>query len=93
MISTIHENKVFSARKDYRCNTCKCMGHMDGFTLHDLTEAEKDAIERAKENDWKIKKGEPYIRQFNTDGGDTWTFRAIPAIYQICLDHDLYGDY
>lgn len=89
MIVTIHE--VFStARKDYHCNACEFLFNdddMSGFTF-----AEYRAIVTAKWNGKKILKGQKYIRQFNTDGGHTWTFRAIPEIHKICVKYNLYDE-
>ncbi|SDZ91235.1 hypothetical protein SAMN05443667_101264 [Flavobacterium gillisiae] len=36
-----------------------------------------------KENPYIIEKGEEYIRQFNTDGSDSWTFSMNKKMYDI----------
>lgn len=37
-----------------------------------------------------IEKGEEYVRQFNTDGGDTWTFRMNKKMYDIAHEYNLF---
>lgn len=57
-----------------------------GFSFNELR-----AIAKLKANNWMIKKGEPYVRQFciNSDG-QTYTFKTLPKILRICLKHNLY---
>lgn len=76
------------ARKDYCCMACEWIS--DDLNNFGLTFSDYREIVKAKRNGYKIKKGEKYISQFNTDCGDTWTFRAIPAIHEICIKYKLY---
>jgi hypothetical protein len=92
MISTIHESTPV-ARKDYRCNACDAVRDMISGRGNPFTFKEWRAIVKAKQNGWRIKKGEKYLRQFNADGGDTWTYRGIPAISDICTKYKLFEDY
>lgn len=89
MITTIHEQKPV-ARKDYKCEACLFI--RDGGYFDDMTFGEKRLVVKARQNKWMIKKGERYIRQFNTDGSDTWTFRAIPAMHDICVKYHFYHE-
>ena len=87
-IEIIHESRPI-ARKNYHCDACNFLFEFDPCELG-LTFAEKREVVKARQKRYKILKGERYIRQFNKDGGDAWTFRAIPAIDKICQKYDLY---
>ena len=90
MSLTIIHQSTQKANKNYICDACNFLfsySNYDGFTF-----TEKRAVVKARTNRQKILKGEMYIRQFNTDGGNTWTFRAIPEIHKICINHELYWD-
>lgn len=89
MIEVIFESTPI-ARKDHDCMACEWVRHSGIFEY--LTFAEKKAVVRAKRNMYKIKKGQIYIRQFNSDCGDKWTFKAIPEMHDICLKYDLYEE-
>jgi hypothetical protein len=78
------------AQKDYPCDASHWLHECDG--LYGLSMSEKRAIVKAKRNGWKIKKGERYVKQANIWCGDFCQFRAIPAIHDICLKHDLYDE-
>lgn len=58
--------------------------------MSELTFTEKRHIVYARKNNFNIKTGERYLRQFNKDGGDTWSFEAIPSLHKICLKYNLY---
>jgi len=58
-----------------------------------MTFSEWRSVIKAKQNGFKILKGQTYLRQFNRDSGNNaWTFRAIPEINKICLKFDLYSE-
>lgn len=57
-----------------------------------LTFADWRSIAELKANNWKIKKGQKYERQFNKMDGRVYTFRTLPAIAKICQNHDLYRE-
>ena len=88
MVTVIHQQNPI-ARRDYDCDACV---FISDDIPDNLTFGELRIIARARQNGWKIKKGERYLRQFNTDGADTWTFRSIPGIAAICQKYDLYPD-
>ena len=90
-ISIIHGTTP-RARKNYSCIACDFLFAVDFPSELGLTYAEKRAVVQARQRNYKILKGEKYIRQFNTDGSHTWTFRAIPDIHSICLKHGLYKE-
>ena len=80
------------ARKTHYCNACEFVFNGDinrGFTF-----SEYRAIIKARNNGYRILKGEKYIRQFIGDSisGEVWSFKAIPDIHAICLKYDFYED-
>lgn len=90
MVEIIHESRPI-ARKAYWCNACEFIqenGDYTGFAMSDLR-----LIVKARRAGWKIQPGQRYIRQFNRDSGETWTFRAIPEMHEICRKYDLYPEY
>lgn len=80
------------ARKNYTCNACDFLFALDYPSELGLTFTEKREVVKARQKGYEILKGERYVRQFNKDGEHTWTFRAIPAIHDICVKHDLYAE-
>ncbi len=90
MITVIHESTPV-ARKTYHCNACEFVREAIGdadFTISDLRK-----IVKVKRQGWKIQPGQRYIKQFNRDSGETWTFRAIPEMHELCREYDLYPEY
>lgn len=93
MSNVIGETTYPKARKDYRCMASEWITNGDlAETVYHCSYAEKRAIVRAKRNGWKIKKGERYLRQCIVWEGRLETFRAIPAMHEICLKQDLYQE-
>lgn len=90
------QQKTLKARKDYNCGACTSMLYVDGFekliTQYRLSATEIEAMKAARDNGFKIKKGDVYIRQTNKYDGRIYTFRAIPAIHKICCDHEFYPE-
>ena len=78
------------ARKEHDCLACDWAMASGYNTPEDLTGDEWNCWLAAKENGFKIKKGQKYVRQNNKSYGDMYTFTAIPAIHNICLKYDLY---
>jgi hypothetical protein len=78
------------AKKDYPCNASEWV--YESLMYVKFTFSEKRDIVKAKRNGWKVKKGEKYIRQFNTEGGDTWAYIAIPAMDELCQKYDLFPE-
>ena len=89
MVEIIHESEPI-ARKEYSCMACAFLFELDDPCELGLTFKEKREVVKARQKKCKILKGEKYIRQFNKADGDTYSFRAIPAIHKICLKYDLY---
>ena len=84
------------ARKEYDCMACEWLFNIltkdlrQLFNDYSFTLSEKKAIIMARDNDYKIVKGQKYIRQCIKDGGNLSTFIAIPEMHEICWKHDIY---
>lgn len=78
------------ARKDHLCDACEWFKYDIDNLYGELTFSEWRTIVKAKHNDWKVKKGQKYIKQANIQDGEIRTFKAIPEIHAICIKHDLY---
>ena len=86
------------AKKKYACMASEflrdAMGSIASMNPNyfGFSDEELASIEKAKANNWKILKGETYVYQFNKSDGDTYVFRAIPAIHDICCIHAFYPE-
>ncbi len=88
MITVLSESEPV-ARKEHKCMACEWV-LTAGLDIADFSMREKRLLVKAKKNKYKIDKGQKYIRQGNIQYGELYTFKAIPEIHQICLDHDIY---
>ncbi|WP_188051726.1 hypothetical protein [Flavobacterium sp. GP15] len=97
MPTVISEINIKKSQKDYHCNGCETIlegGSFNQFCENvKLTFSEKRALVLAKENNYKIIKGNGYLKQFNKQDGETYVFRSIPEIHKICCKYDLYTDW
>lgn len=89
MIETLSETNP-KARKDHYCMACEWL--LNEGEWYRFSFAEKRKIVKAKRNQWKIKKGETYINQRNIFDGSIYTYKAITAIHDICIKHDIFAD-
>jgi hypothetical protein len=93
MVIVIQSTKVKSARKEYSCEACYFLQDgLDSIDPGKLTFAERRAIVRARQDNWKIKKGQPYTYQFNKYDGDPFVFRGREDIHAICVKYDFYPE-
>jgi hypothetical protein len=93
MIMETLASKKRVARKDHHCNACEWIT-MDGdYRQHDFTFSEWRAIARAKENGWKILKGETYNWASCKQDGELYQWKAIPEMEAICHKYDYFADY
>lgn len=90
MIELISETTP-KARKQYSCDASVWLNQDDWWrNSGKLSFTELREIAKAKANNWKIQVGDVYLNQVNKQDGDLMTFRAIPAIHKICLNHNVY---
>ena len=47
---------------------------------------------KARQNRYKIIKGQKYLNTVQVWDGEFGVFKAIPEIHELCLKYDLYGD-
>ncbi len=88
MIRVLSESTP-TARKPHDCMASEfILAH--GVNGNGYSFSELRVVAKAKKNKFKIVKGQKYIRQNNTFEGELYTFKAIPEMHQICIDHDLY---
>ncbi len=76
------------ASKDYDCMACEWINNKWGDC--EFTVSELKLIAKARRNDYKVKKGDKYIRQSNKYEGKVYDFIAIPEMHDICLANDIY---
>jgi hypothetical protein len=91
----IIENKTIAhSQKEYKCDACLFMrDSLSELSPGMLTFAELREIVKAKQDNYKILKGQPYGKQFNKlYGEEPYTFRYRPAIHEICLKYELYPE-
>ena len=77
------------AKKDHYCMASEWLTN-SGMEPRDMTLSEAKSWVRARQNRYKIIKGQKYVNQSMKDGGEFYTFKAIPEIHKICLRYDLY---
>ena len=85
----IQEKKPI-ARKKHDCHACRWIIERDGNRPQLGSFAHYRKWIEARNNNFKIMPGEKYIRQTNKYEGVIYTWKAIPAIHQICSELDLY---
>ena len=88
-MDTLLTNKKPKARKVYHCMAWDWLEQAWPLGEH-LTFSEMREVVKAKRNKYRIKKGEQYLYQTGIQDGDLVTFRAIPAIHDICIKYDFY---
>jgi hypothetical protein len=79
------------ARKEYQCDACKYILNIGDFSELPLTFAEKRAVVRARQNNYKIVIGEVYMYQVNTFDGFQ-IFRGIINIINIGIKYNLFEE-
>jgi len=83
------------ARKGYDCDACHLIHDFIneyGVKGTGLSCSELRTYIKAKRNGFKIKPGEKYNRVHGVYDGIFQTYRSIPAIEDICREHDLACD-
>ena len=88
MTTLLSEHKP-TAMREHTCMACDWVLQF-GIDGNGFTRPELRALSRARKSNWKIIKGQGYIRQGNEFEGELYTFRAIPEIHAICIKYDIY---
>lgn len=91
----ISEKKIKKARKEYDCEACAWLHeHVEGCNRLDLqmSISEIKTYLKAKNNDFKIKIGSPYISQMISECGDVYWVKVIEEINDICCSLGLYDN-
>jgi hypothetical protein len=97
-MNTLLRSETRKARKNHRCDACHWLlsesGDIDYLAReHGLTESEVSSLKLAEKNGWGIKKGDKYLYQTGKYDGEMCTFKAIPAVDDICQKYEIYPDY
>ena len=83
------------ARKNYGCDACVWLTegviYSGDLNSYNFTFSELRTIVAARKNGWRIMKGEKHSQasMISCDGYFV-SWRAITAIHEICIRHDLY---
>lgn len=81
------------ASKDYHCQACENVQcAWNDADIEALPIDEKLAWYKAKEHNFRILKGETYICQSGFHDGQSYTFRGIPAIVDMCHKYELFPE-
>ncbi len=83
------ESKIVKAQKDYECDAShwiseSCFGEVN------LEKEDWEVIQKAKSENWKIKKGDKYIFNKGKFDGEFTVTRARIDLDKICTKYDLY---
>lgn len=89
MVKVLSESKQI-ARKDYECEACTCVLNQ-GYDGMGFSREERRTLVKARKNNWKIVKGQEYLKQKNIYEGVVFKFKAIPSVHDICIKYDLYA--
>lgn len=90
MIKNIFESTP-QARKQHTCDACQVV--LDAIGARPFTISDYRLIVKAKRQGYTIQPGQRYVRQFNTDGSDKWTYRALPEMHELCRRFDLFPEW
>ena len=90
-MATLLRESAPIARKDYNCMASDWLTNDYWWRSENLfTFSEFRSIAKAKANNWKVKKGEKYIRNAMVHEVKFYEFIAIPEIHAICTKYDIY---
>lgn len=81
------------ARKNYHCQASEFV--LEAWNEADiaaLPEDERKAFDLAKSHNFRILKGERYIKQISIYDGEYGTFRGIPTMVDFCHKYELFPD-
>ncbi len=79
------------ARKNYHCEAANWI-NSSGFVEADYSPEDWAIIEKARAEDWEIKKGTKYTKTSGKWEGDFTTFRARLDLDEICQQYEIYQE-
>lgn len=98
MIEIIHSG-TYKARKIYSDDAYWAVREViEGYrgieNLDKLSEEEKESLRKvvSSPSPRLINIGDTYVRQFNTDGGDTWIWRSKEIIHKVYIRYKLFEE-
>lgn len=89
MIDFILGESTPIAQKDYLCNASLFIDEGGKPDYFDCISDYRDYI-KAKNNRFKVKKGDRYLRQVFISDGDFCNVANIPEIHRLCIKYELY---
>ena len=95
MYQHICTTEIKKARKEYNCDSCYLIQneiHNGSSLFERLTDEEKEAIEEARIDKWKIKIGTPYTKIVGAYDGDMQVTKNRPEILAIVYKYRLYSE-
>ncbi len=84
--------KDVTAAKDHYCDSCR-LWLESGLHLRDCNNEQKEAIELAKADGFKILKGQKYIKVTVKYDGVLQTFKHRPDMYKVCDELELFEEF
>lgn len=85
------QHKIKVAKKEYNSDAYTFIDNCcDDFSM--MSFSERRHIVEARRNKGRIFKGQKYLYQFIVEGGDTYSFRAIPELHEICIKYNIYPE-
>lgn len=86
-------DKIVTARKHYLCNASE-QWWRSGYSIDDCdTSDQKQIVEAAKADKWKILPGQKYRKVTGIHEGELCTYRARCGMDSVCLELGLFDDY
>jgi len=88
-----YPSKIVTASKDYHCMACEWINDAwNEAHINQLAVDELIAYQKAKANNFRIKKGEKYIYQAGVYDRSFYVFRGIPEMNYLCHKYELYPE-
>jgi hypothetical protein len=95
MYQHICTTEIQKARKDHDCDSCFVIQqeiYNGSSVMERFTSEEKAAIEKARNEDWKILTGTPYTKIAGTYDGDMQVTKNRPEILAIVYKYQLWSE-
>lgn len=87
----INSNVLKIASKDMKCDASAWLKiNLTEELFNQMTSEEQESVLKAKRNQFLIKKGEAYIRQFGVYDGKKYVSKFNKQINEICAKYNLY---